>query len=482
MNARKITPVILSGGAGTRLWPLSREHFPKQLLALSGPRSMLEETLQRFADVTRFTPPLIITNEALRFPVAEQLLHSGITGGSIVLEPVARNTAPAVAAAALMAVAADPEAMILVVASDHVIGDVPGFLNRVQAALPAAQAGRLITFSIIPTRPETGYGYIHHGAPLAGHPELFDVAAFVEKPDVERAQRFVAAGDYFWNSGMFLFSAQTFLDELALHAPAVLEAAGRSLAERQTDPQFVRLGAEAFAASPKISVDYAVMEHTDRAATIPCDIGWADVGSWGELWAIADKDADGNVVIGDGMAERARNCYIRSDHKLVAVLGIDDLVVISTDDAVLVMPRQRSQDTRLVVDRLRDAKRSELTSHSRVLRPWGSYQSIQTGERFQVKQLTINPGGKLSLQMHYHRAEHWVVVNGTALVTRDDQTLMLRENESIYIPAGAMHRLENPGKVPLNLIEVQSGGYLGEDDIVRVDDVYGRVAAEGAKK
>ncbi|HLN24230.1 MAG TPA: sugar phosphate nucleotidyltransferase, partial [Patescibacteria group bacterium] len=391
MNARKITPVILSGGAGTRLWPLSREHFPKQLLALSGPRSMLEETLQRFADVTRFTPPLIITNEALRFPVAEQLLHSGITGGSIVLEPVARNTAPAVAAAALMAVAADPEAMILVVASDHVIGDVPGFLNRVQAALPAAQAGR-------------------------------------------------------------------------------------SLAERQTDPQFVRLGAEAFAASPKISVDYAVMEHTDRAATIPCDIGWADVGSWGELWAIADKDADGNVVIGDGMAERARNCYIRSDHKLVAVLGIDDLVVISTDDAVLVMPRQRSQDTRLVVDRLRDAKRSELTSHSRVLRPWGSYQSIQTGERFQVKQLTINPGGKLSLQMHYHRAEHWVVVNGTALVTRDDQTLMLRENESIYIPAGAMHRLENPGKVPLNLIEVQSGGYLGEDDIVRVDDVYGRVA------
>ena len=473
-NTTRITPVILSGGAGTRLWPLSREQFPKQLLPLAGVRSMIQDTLLRFADGGRFTAPIVVTNEETRFTVAEQLREVGLNDTTLVLEPVARNTAPAVAAAALLAAEADPRAVLLVVPSDHVLADVQGFLRLVDQAFPAARDGRLVTFSIVPGRPETGYGYIRRGDALDGHPGLYAVAAFVEKPDVERARRFVEDGGHFWNSGMFLFSAAAFLDELGRHAPEILAAVQEAVGRRSVDHDFVRLEAQAFGRSPAISVDYAVMERTDRAATVPCDVGWTDVGAWSELWRIAEKDADGNAILGDVVLEESRNCYVRTEGLLTAAVGVEDLVVVVTDDAVLVTRRDRTQDVKLIVERLRRENRSELTSHERVWRPWGYYQAIQSGERFQVKRLCIKPGGKLSLQKHYHRAEHWVVVNGTALVTRDDQTHILRENESVYIPAGTMHRLENPGKVPLNLIEVQSGGYLGEDDIVRVEDCYGR--------
>ncbi len=454
---------------------MSREQHPKQLLPLAGQTSMLQDTLARVADGGRFAPPLVVTAAGLRFAVAEQLKLSGIPGGSVVLEPVGRNTGPAVAAAALLALESDPDAVLLVVAADHLIEDVDAFLRTVDAALPAARDGWLVTFSILPTRPETGYGYIRLGQPLAGHPGIHEASAFVEKPDAERAQRFVEAGGYSWNSGMFLFAAASLLAEMERHAPAVLEAVRRAVAERRVDLDFVRLGEAAFAQAPAVSVDHGVMEHTDRAATVPCDIGWTDVGSWSELWGIGPKDGAGNVGIGDVLLEDARNCYVRSEHHLVAALGVENLVLVATEDAVLVMPRERAQDIRQVVQRLQRLQRSELVAHRRVSRPWGAFLSIHSGERFQVKELTVKPGGKLSLQKHYHRAEHWVVVNGTALVTRDDHTQLLRENESVYIPAGTLHRLENPGKVPLNLIEVQSGCYLGEDDIVRLDDTYGRV-------
>lgn len=469
-----VTPVVLSGGSGTRLWPMSRQQSPKQFMPLAGSQSMLQTTLDRFSDRSRYAAPLILTNESLRFMVAEQLRLSGVHGGRIVLEPQARNTAPAVAAAALLVQEEDPEGLLLVVASDHLILDLQHFLGRVEAAVPAAREGRLVTFAIQPTRPETGYGYIRRGAALAGFPDVFDVAAFVEKPPLEQAQRFLEAGDYYWNSGMFLFSARAFLAEAERHAPELLAAVRRSVAERRNDLDFIRLGAEDFAAAPAVSVDYAVMEHTSLAATVPCEAGWTDVGSWDELWSVSSKDEDDNVILGDAVVEESHNCYIRSEKGLVAALGVENLVLVSTGDAVLVMPRGRSQDIRQIVERLRLDNRSELVTHPQVTRPWGSFLLLHAGERFQVKQLTVNPGARLSLQKHYHRAEHWVVVNGTALVTRDTETHLIRENESIYISSGTLHCLENPGKVPLNLIEVQSGSYLGEDDIVRVDDAYGR--------
>ncbi|PKU25394.1 mannose-1-phosphate guanylyltransferase/mannose-6-phosphate isomerase [Telmatospirillum siberiense] len=467
--------MILSGGAGTRLWPLSREQFPKQLLPLAGTHSLIQETLLRFSDLSRFAAPIVVTNEETRFTIGEQMRSVGIDSGAIVLEPVARNTAPAITAAALMAVEKDPAAILLVVPSDHVIGDVPAFLAQVAAALPAARDdGRLVTFSILPTRPETGYGYIKRGEPLDGHPAVYSVSAFVEKPDEQRAHAFLTSGDYFWNSGMFLFSAASFLREVEQYAPEVLDAVRTAVAGRTVDLDFIRLDAAAFAASPGISVDYAVMEKTAHVATVPCDIGWTDVGAWSELWRIAGKDANGNSLQGDVLVEESHNCYVRSEGILTAAVGVEDLVIVVTDDAVLVTPRGRAQDVKLVVESLRRQGRPELTTHERVHRPWGSYQTIQKGDRFQVKRLTIKPGGKLSLQKHYHRAEHWVVVNGTALVTRGEDELLLHENESVYIPLGSLHRLENPGRVPLCLIEVQSGGYLGEDDIVRLDDTYGR--------
>lgn len=469
-----ITPVLLTGGAGTRLWPLSREHFPKQLLPLTADTSLFQQTVARFDDEARFAPPIVLTNETLRFIVAEQLRVLECQPQGVLLEPVARNTAPAVAAAALYAIRRSPDAVLLVVPSDHLIPDVKGFQALVDQAYPAARDGFLVTFSIQPTRPETGYGYIRRGSRLSGHDHVFSVAAFVEKPDAARARAFLAEGDYLWNSGMFMFSAQAFLAELENWAPDVLAAAKAAVAGGVADHDFFRLAEDAFASAPSISIDYAVMEHTRRAATIPCDLGWTDVGSWNEMWNVTAKDDWGNALLGDVVAEKSRNCYVRSEGKLTAVVGVENLVVVVTDDAVLVTDLAHAQDVKLVTDRLRQADRSEVSTHSRVYRPWGFYQSVHNGERFQVKRLTVNPGARLSLQKHFNRAEHWVVVNGTALVTRDGETEIVRENESTYIPLGAMHRLENPGKVPLHLIEVQSGSYLGEDDIVRVEDNYGR--------
>jgi mannose-1-phosphate guanylyltransferase/mannose-1-phosphate guanylyltransferase/mannose-6-phosphate isomerase len=474
LDAPPITPVILAGGSGTRLWPLSREQFPKQLLALHGDRTMIQETLLRFGDAERFAPAIVVTSEVLRFSVAQQLLASGGRVGALVLEPVARNTAPAVAAAAMMALENDPEACLLVVPSDHVIADVEAFLGLMKAGQRAARAGFLVTFGITPDRAETGYGYIRRGAPLPGHDGVLAVDSFVEKPDAAKAAQLLADGQHLWNAGIFLFSAAAFLTELAIHAPQVGPAVAQALARRTVDHDFIRLDAAAFAAAPSISVDYAVMEKTARAATIPADIGWSDLGAWSELWNIADKDAAGNAIKGDVLALDSQNCLLIGDDRLTVALGLRDLAVVVTGDAVLVADRERSQDIKLVVDRLKQAGRSEAVSPSQVSRPWGSFRSILVGERFQVKCLSVNPGARLSLQKHFHRAEHWVVVNGTALVTCGDEQKLLGENESFYIPIGSLHRLENPGKLPLNLIEVQTGPYLGEDDIVRVDDPWGR--------
>ena len=470
-----ITPVLLTGGAGTRLWPVSREHFPKQLLPLTGQHSMLQETVKRFGDASRFAAPIVVTNETLRFIVAEQLRSHGVKPQGLLLEPMGRNTAPAVAAAALFAAENDPDALLLVVPSDHVIADVERFLALVAEAQPAARDGALVTFSIVPTRPETGFGYIRRGERLRGHDGLYEVAAFVEKPNRPTAESFLADGGYFWNSGMFLFSARAYLSELDNFAPDILKAVKRAVAKGTIDNDFFRLEAESFAAAPSISIDYAVMEHTRRAATIPCDVGWTDLGAWNEIWNVADKDKDGNAFLGDVIAEDSRNCYVRTDGRLTTLVGVENLLVVVTDDAVLVTDHAHAQDVKRITDRLKKDGRTELTTHSRVYRPWGFYQSVHNGDRFQVKRLTVNPGSRLSLQKHFNRAEHWVVVNGTALVTRDGETQIVRENESTYIPLGSVHRLENPGKVPLHLIEVQSGSYLGEDDIVRVEDSYGRV-------
>ena len=470
----KITPVILSGGSGTRLWPMSRQHYPKQLLPLISDLSLLQETLGRFADQTRFAAPVIVTNEALRFIVAEQARSVVSSPGMLLLEPVARNTAPALAAAALAVGADDPDALLLVVPSDHVIRNVDAFLALVDKAAAAAQDGFLATFSITPSRAETGFGYIKKGEPLLDHPDLFRVSAFVEKPDAARAAAFVASGDYFWNGGMFLFPAKTIIAELETHAPEILAAVRKAVENRKTDLDFVRLDEEAFSAAPSISIDHAVMEKTDLAVTIPCDIGWSDVGAWNELWDITAKDENNNALQGDVIAEDSKNCLIRSEGALTCAIGVEDLTIVTTPDAVLVMGRDKAQDLKKITTRLIEQNRPEMTSHTRVYRPWGFYQSLHDGERFQVKRLTVNPGAKLSLQKHYHRAEHWVVVNGAALVTRDKETLLLRENESVYLPLGCVHRLENPGSIPLNVIEVQSGSYLGEDDIVRLEDTYGR--------
>lgn len=473
-DADKIKPVILSGGSGTRLWPMSRQQHPKQLLPLASAVSMIGDTLTRFDDKTRFQAPMIVTADALRFSVAEEVRLTGIEDAAIILEPSARNTAPAIAAAALIAAETDPDTLLLVVPSDHVILQKDAFLAVVDQAKHAAKAGYLVTFAMTPTRPETGYGYIHIGAPLADHPKVNAVAAFVEKPDAAKAELFLAQGGYCWNSGMFLFSAKAFLAEIERLAPDILPPVRAAVAERQSDLDFVRLAATPFAQAPNISVDYAVMERTDRAATIAAQIGWTDVGNWAELWNIGAKDQDGNVTHGDVITLGTKNSYIRSEHALVATVGVENLVVVVTDDAVLISNRERAQDVKLVVERLKADGRTEQATHTKVYRPWGYYQSIHNGDRFQVKRLSVKPGAQLSLQKHFHRAEHWVVVNGTALVTRDDQTSLLQENESIYIPLGAIHRLENPGRVPLNLIEVQSGSYLGEDDIVRIVDTYGR--------
>lgn len=467
----KIHPVVLCGGSGTRLWPLSRAQFPKQFHRLAGDRSMLQETLGRAAAGHGFAAPVVVCDEAHRFIVADQARAVGVEPADIVLEPVGRNTAPAVAVAALLLGAADPDGSLLVLPADHAIASPAAFHAAVARA--AAFGDRLMTFGIAPDRPETGYGYIRRGAALdAG--AAFAVDRFVEKPDAATAAAYLESGDYYWNSGIFLFPIRILLAELERQVPDILAACRTALAGARPDLAFRRLDADAFRACPPNSIDYAVMEGAERAGVVPMDAGWSDVGSWTSLWEIADRDADDNALVGDALAVDSRRSYLRSDGPVLVGLGLHDLIVVATTDAVLVADRDRAQDVRGVVDRLRAAGRPEHAAHMLVHRPWGTFELIDSGDRFQVKRIVVTPGARLSRQLHYHRAEHWVVVSGTARVERADETFLLHENESTFIPPGTEHRLENPGLVPLHLIEVQSGTYLGEDDIVRLDDAYGR--------
>ena len=476
----KVTPVILSGGTGTRLWPLSREAYPKQLLALAGERTMLQDTAGRVNDPSLFTKPMVVANHEHRFIIAEQMRALGLDDTTIVLEPFGRNTAPAAAVAALVAVASDPNAILLLMPADHVVRDPAAFRAAVERGLAAAHEGRLVLFGLKPTEPATGFGYIEQGEAHATAPGSYAVKRFVEKPDRATAEDYVAAGTYLWNSGIFLLPAQALIDELQKLDPNVLVAAKRALDTAGRDLDFVRLGEDAFREAPSISIDYAVMEKTDRAVVVPADFAWTDAGSWSSLWDIGSKDRTGNVVAGETVVEDSRNCYIRGEGQLVAALGVEDLVIVATPDVVMVTTKSRDQDVKTLVNQVRAAGHASATETLRNHRPWGFFQSIHTGDRFQVKRITVKPGAKLSLQKHFHRAEHWVVVNGTALVTRDGEQVLLRENESVFLPLGCVHRLENPGKVPLNLIEVQSGSYLGEDDIVRYEDMYARVQAPAA--
>ncbi|MBL8255322.1 MAG: mannose-1-phosphate guanylyltransferase/mannose-6-phosphate isomerase [Pseudoxanthomonas mexicana] len=464
----KLQPVLLSGGSGTRLWPLSREAYPKQFLPLAGDDTMVQATWRRVEAIADLAP-IVVANEEHRFLVAEQLRQIGAPVPAIVLEPVGRNTAPAIAAAALQAMVDGADPLLLVLPSDHVVRDVAGFQRAVREASSAAEAGALVTFGIVPDAPETGFGYIQAEAGEG----LRKVSRFVEKPDATTAQSYLDAGGYYWNSGMFLFRASRYLEELANVRPDIVEAVRAAHASARHDGDFVRLDKDAFAVCPPDSIDYAVMEKTARAMVLPIDIGWNDVGSWSALWDVAERDADGNAHHGDVIAVDSRNSYAYAQ-RLVALVGVDDIVVVETDDAVLVARKDRVQDVKQVVARLKEEQRSQAVLHREVHRPWGSYDSVDNGGRHQVKRIKVKPGAALSLQMHHHRAEHWIVVSGTAKVTRGDEILLLSENESTYIPLGVKHRLENPGKVPLELIEVQSGSYLGEDDIVRFEDVYGR--------
>lgn len=463
-----IQPVILSGGSGTRLWPLSREAYPKQFLPLASEQTMLQATWQRVAPIAA-RGPLVIANEEHRFVAAEQLQQVGAEPAAIILEPVGRNTAPAIAVAALEATRDGGDALLLVLPSDHVINNETAFRSAVQAAAAAAEAGKLVTFGIVPTGPETGYGYIK----AADGQGLRAVERFVEKPDLGTATRYVSSGQYYWNSGMFLFKASRYLQELERFQPAMLAGSRQAWQQARRDADFTRLDKEAFTAVPSDSIDYAVMEKTADAVVIPLDAGWNDVGSWTALRDVSQQDGDGNAHQGDVIAIDCRNTYAYAQ-RLVALVGLDDVVVVETDDAVLVGKADRMQEVKTVVAQLRAEGRSEATWHRKVYRPWGAYDSIDNGERFQVKRITVKPGGTLSLQMHHHRAEHWIVVSGTAEVTRGDEVILLSENQSTYIPLGVTHRLRNPGKLPLELIEVQSGSYLGEDDIVRFEDTYGR--------
>ncbi|MBF0129933.1 MAG: mannose-1-phosphate guanylyltransferase/mannose-6-phosphate isomerase [Alphaproteobacteria bacterium] len=469
----KIHPVILSGGVGARLWPMSRALYPKQLMPLASERTMLQDTVLRVSGKS-FAAPLIVCNEEYRFIVAEQMRGIDVTPANILLEPVGRNTGPAAAVAAMVIAARDPDAVMLVTPSDHVILKPGKFREALGIAATAARAGALVTFGIRPDRPETGYGYILHGAACDDAQGCYKVVRFVEKPDLATAEGFLAEGEYLWNSGIFAFTARTFLTELERYQPEMVAFCRDALAGASRDLDFCRLDSAAFKEVPFLSIDYALMEHTTAAAVVPVEMGWNDIGSWSALWDTGDRDEDGNVLHGDVLAMDVRNSYIRSDGLLTAVVGLDDLVIVVTSDAALVVHKDRTQDVKEVVDELKRRGRHQQERHLTIHRPWGQYRSIDGGERFQVKHITVQPGGKLSLQMHHHRTEHWIVVHGTARVTRGNDTFLLHENHSTYIPLGVLHRLENPGKVPLWLIEVQSGSYLGEDDIVRVEDNYGR--------
>ncbi|KAA2214784.1 mannose-1-phosphate guanylyltransferase/mannose-6-phosphate isomerase [Teichococcus oryzae] len=468
-----IVPVVLCGGTGSRLWPLSREGFPKQFWPLLSRNSMLQDTVNR-ARGTAFASPLVVCNEAHRFLVAEQLRDAGIAEPRIVLEPVARNSAPAIAAAALLAHEADPQALLWLMAADAAIADTDALHAALSKAAAAARAGRIVAFGMKPTAPETGYGYIEAGAPLSGLDGVSAIASFVEKPDLATARTYLEDGRHLWNSGMFVATAATLIAELEQLAPEVLAAVRAAVQGATRDLDFVRLDATSFAGAPDISIDYAVMEKTGQSAVVPASLGWSDVGSWAALWEVAPKDEAGNVAQGKVELYDARNCYVRSEGMLTGVVGLKDAVIVVTDDAVLAMHRDRAQDVKKLLEQLKANGHKEATEHRRMYRPWGHYEGLIKGDRFQVKKISVKPGAKLSLQKHFHRAEHWVVVAGTAIVERDAERIMLRENESIYLPLGCVHRMENPGMIPLTLIEVQSGSYLGEDDIVRFEDTYGR--------
>jgi mannose-1-phosphate guanylyltransferase / mannose-6-phosphate isomerase len=472
-----IIPVILCGGSGTRLWPMSRGALPKQYLKLTSDKTLVQQTALRLRGKSGISAPLVITGHEHRFLVAQQLREVDVVPSSIVLEPAQRNTAPAVAVAALLAIRQSPDALLLVLPSDHVVQHEAAFDKRVATAAQVANGGLLVTFGIRPTEAHFGYGYIRSGAPLAGNDQVFKVDAFVEKPDLITAQRFVQEGNYYWNSGMFMMKASAYIEELRNREPEIARFAEQAVEIAVRDDDCVRLDPVSFAKCPSMSIDYALMEKTNQAAVIVAtDLGWSDIGSWTALAELARPDEHGNAVVGDVMTEDVTRSYIRADHRMVAAIGLDDIVIVETADAVLVAHRDKVQDVKKIVERLNASGRDESVTHRRVVRPWGSYEEIDQGARFQVKRIIVNPGAQLSLQMHHHRAEHWIVVKGTALVTNGNSESMLTENQSTYIPLGVAHRLRNPGKIPLELIEVQSGAYLGEDDIVRFEDVYGRVS------
>ena len=473
-------PVILSGGSGTRLWPLSRSSYPKQFLSITEEKTLFQLTLERISNLNQslinFQNPFIVTNESHRFIVAEQLRQNNVTA-KILLEPVAKNTAPAIAAAAELALSYGEDPVLLILAADHVIEQQEAFNKSIEIGLAAAEAGQLVTFGVVPNSPETGYGYIKAAGMVQKDQAIqaYPVEKFVEKPDVKTAQSYLDAGLYLWNSGMFMFKASVYLQELEKYNPAIVKSAKASVANSKNDLDFVRLDKESFEQSPEDSIDYSVMEKTDKAMVVPLNSNWSDVGAWKSVWEVSAKDENGNVLRGDIILESTTNTLVHAEHRLVSVLGLDNVVVIETSDAVLVANKNKVQDIKKIVEKLKKTHRSEIDQHRKVYRPWGSYDSINNGSRYQVKCIVVNPGQKLSLQMHHHRAEHWIVVNGTAKVRKGNKTILLTENQSIYIPLGETHALENPGKVPLELIEVQSGSYLGEDDIVRFEDVYGRV-------
>jgi mannose-1-phosphate guanylyltransferase/mannose-6-phosphate isomerase len=474
-----VIPVILSGGVGSRLWPLSRGMYPKQLLCLADPTlSMLQQTVSRTTGIADIGPSVIVCNQEHRFMVGEQLQQIGITDAQILLEPEGRNTAPAIALAALSVAAKKPNELMLVMPADHVIGDLKAFHESIKRASVLAEEGGLVTFGIVPTGPETGYGYIKAG--VAHGSQGFAVAEFKEKPDQQTAQSYIDSGDYYWNGGIFVFTASSYLEELKRFEPKVYGAAERAMAKAAPDLDFIRIDEAAFAESPSISIDYAVMEKTAKAKVVPLDAGWNDVGSWSALWDVSSKDKNGNAISGDVIVADTRNSHIYSENKLVAVVGVDNLVVVETDDAVLVTDRDHSQNVKAIVNQLESLKRTQISHHRKVYRPWGWYDSIDSGDRFQVKRIQVKPGAGLSVQMHHHRAEHWVVVSGEAEVLNGDQTVLLKENQSTFIPIATKHSLRSPSETNiLEIIEVQSGSYLGEDDIVRFEDNYGR---EGSTK
>ena len=462
-----LLPVIMAGGSGTRLWPLSRTLYPKQFLSLTNEQTMLQDTVARLQGLEH-QAPMMICNEEHRFIVAEQLRQRHFDHSGIILEPAGRNTAPAIALAALHATGQGDDPLLLVLAADHVIQNQANFIQAVQQAIPQAAAGKLVTFGIVPHAPETGYGYIRQGKPVSA--EAYQVAAFVEKPDLATAEAYLASKEYYWNSGMFMFRASRYLEELAAHRPDILAACRQAMQGVHHDLDFLRLNEAAFLACPDDSIDYAVMEKTKDAVVVPMDAQWSDVGSWSALWEVNDKDQDGNAIRGDVLTTHTRNSYIYAQHKLVSTVGVDDLVIVETKDAVLVANKNNVQDVKSIVSQLKAANRSEHLQHREAYRPWGSHDAISDGERFHVKKVTVKPGQRTTTQIHYHRAEHWVVVSGTAKVRNGEQTFLVTENESTYIPIGAPHSLENPGKVPLELIEVRTGAYLEEDDVIRIED------------